>query len=316
MWPLLAQASGDDSFRNTIDSLARTPLSVVLEWVSIITVIRIVIYFAQKDVLPHRRSGSFAVGRIVSELIDAIVYAGVFVFMIIRPFFIQAFLIPSGSMVSTLRVNDFIVANKAVYRYSNPKEGDIVVFRPPKRACFPYQLDKNGEVNVDFIKRCIGVPGDVIEVRNLVLYRNGKPVDEPYKHFTAEDPPNQVITFRELSPDEVKNPDLNPPINFKLVNFNGQFWPVDYDNETINSHGWVAPEYQVDDDLTMQKLRSLPPAAIPPGYYLFMGDNRNGSYDGRAWGLVPRESIIGRSEVIWLPINHWGTTDSSPGVSK
>ena len=317
MWPLLAQAAGDgDSFRNTIDNLARTPLSVVLEWVAVVTVIRVVIYFLQKDIPVHKRSGSYALGRFFSELFDAIVYAGVFVFMIIRPFFVQAFLIPSGSMVSTLLVNDFIVANKAVYRYSDPQVGDIVVFRPPKRACNASQLDKNGEVNVDFIKRCIGTPGDLIEVRNHILYRNGKEVVEPYKHFTVPDPPGQVDTFRELTKDEVDNENFNPKIDFKLVEFNGKIMPVDYDGSLVNSNGWVAPEYEADDEPTMAKLKSLPPVPVPKGYYLFMGDNRNGSFDSRGWGLVPRESIIGRSEVIWLPISRWSRTLSNHGETK
>lgn len=315
MWPYLAQASDNDGMRNTIDSLARTPLSVVLAWVAAISVVRIVIYYAQKDVPPHKRAAGYAAGRFTSEMCDAIVYAGVFVFMIIRPFAVQAFLIPSGSMVSTLLVNDFILANKAIYRYTDPKVGDIVVFRPPKRACEPSQLDKDGNVNVDFIKRCIGTPGDIIEVRDHVLYRNGKAMNEPYKHFTAPDPPGQLNTFRELTPDERENEMVNPRIDFKLVNFNGQIWPVDYDDTMVNVTG-VAPDYQVHDEATMAKLKSLPPVPVPKGYYLFMGDNRNGSFDSRGWGLVPRESIIGRSELIWLPINRWSLTRSDPGTPK
>ena len=54
------------------------------------------------------------------------------------------------------------------------------------------------------------------------------------------------------------------------------------------------------------KARALPAEKIPPGYFLFMGDNRNGSFDGRGWGLVPRESIVGRAEFVWLPLPRLG----------
>src|SRR5262249_3941137 len=116
--------------------------------------------------------------------LDAIIYAGVFVFMLIRPFLLQAFLIPSGSMIPTLLENDFIVANKTIYRYSDPQRGDIVVFRPPAFAALPDQLDSNHEPKVDFIKRCTGIPGDLIEIHDGNLYRDGKQEPDVHKHFT------------------------------------------------------------------------------------------------------------------------------------
>ncbi len=314
MWPIFAQAHEENSTRNLIDTLARTPLSVVLQWVLAFTVLRIAIFYLQRNVPTHKRSGGYALGKFFSEVFDAVIYAGVFVFMIIRPFCIQAFLIPSGSMVFTLHVDDFIVANKAIYRYTDPKVGDIVVFRPPKWACTPSQLDANGEVNVDFIKRCVGAPGDVIEVKDNVLYRNGKAVEEPYKAFTEPDPPEQLEpkTFRKLSDDEVK---AHERVDFKFVDFNGKIWPVDI-NDTIVNMNEVAAPFQVSDEATMARLKSLPPAPIPKGYYMMMGDNRFGSFDSRGWGLVPRESIIGRSEFIWFPLSRIGKTEANPGVLK
>jgi len=318
VWPLLAQASSNDGFRKVIDNLARTPLSVILKFVLILSVVRIAIYFLQQRVPAHKRSGIYAVGHMVSELFDALIYAGVFVFMIIRPFAVQAFLIPSGSMVQTLQVNDFIVANKLIYRYSDPKEGDIVVFRPPKRGVLDQtELDADGEVNVDFIKRCIGVPGDVIEIKKNVLYRNGKAVDEPYKAFTTPDPPFQQDTFRNLTPEEVKEKEIT---DFKLVYYRGTYWPVNMEmqGDQATLVNWevasvVAPDYLAADAKTMNDLKDLPAAPVPKGYYLMMGDNRFGSFDSRGWGLVPRESIIGRSEFIWLPIAHWGRTRANAG---
>ncbi|MBI1756998.1 MAG: signal peptidase I [Fimbriimonas ginsengisoli] len=305
----MAQLDGEGT-RSLIDTVARTPLSLIVEWALLFSVVRVGLYFYLRAVPAHQRGGLFAAGRFLNESLDAIVYAAVFVFMIIRPFFVQAFQIPSGSMVSTLLVNDYIVANKLIYRYTDPQRGDIVVFRPPKRACQPWQLDAQGEVNVDFIKRCIGVPGDVVEMRDNVLYRNGKPISEAYRHLTTEDPPFQQNTYRELTPDEAK---LEPRFDFKLVKYKGDYWPVTIEGGEVNSRQ-TAKEYVPKDQLETADLLSLPAAPIPKGYYLMFGDNRLRSLDGRFWGLVPRESIVGRSECIWWPLGRWSMTRRDVGM--
>ncbi len=102
-------------------------------------------------------------------------------------------------MWPTLYVNDYIVANKSVYRYSDPTFGDIVVFRPPPEAADPEQLDEQGNVKVDFIKRCVGVPGDLIEIREGQMFRNGQPVEEWYKHLSNEPSMNR---YQEMSDAE------------------------------------------------------------------------------------------------------------------
>ena len=100
MWPLFAQVSepGTDSF---IDKLARTPLSQVLYFVAACTVVRLGLYFYLKNVVPHQRHGAYVPAKYLNEALDAVIYAGVFVFMLIRPFGVQAFKIPSGSMCSS-----------------------------------------------------------------------------------------------------------------------------------------------------------------------------------------------------------------------
>lgn len=292
MWPdlFLAQEATDITspksginWADVIDSLARTPLSKVVIFVAICTAIRLAVAPYLAKTVPHKRSGMYTFAKYVNEALDAVVYAGVFVFLLIRPFCIQAFKIPSGSMLDTLQIDDFIVANKAIYRYSEPVDGDIVVFRPPKIAATKDQLDKDGEVNVDFIKRLIGSPGDVIEIKDGTLYRNGKPVIEKY----------------------IKD---KPDYDFKIVNDNGTYKPLSISGESVNADNHTADFYRLNDFKSMDRLRKLPPAPIPKGMYLFMGDNRLNSFDGRAWGLVPREDIIGRSEFIWLPFSRWRIT--------
>jgi len=98
-------------------------------------------------------------GRWITELIVIVM-----VVLLIRAFVAQAYNIPSGSMKPTLLVGDFILVNKLVYRFSEPKRGDIVVFK--------YPIDPN----IDFIKRIVALPGEQVEVRNNQVFINGKPL--------------------------------------------------------------------------------------------------------------------------------------------
>ncbi len=331
----IAQAE-PGGFRDVIDNLARTPLSQVVAFVAVLTVVRLAIYPVLLKTPPHKRTGIFPVFRFLNEMLDAFVYAGVFVFMLIRPFLVQAFLIPSGSMFPTLYVNDFIVANKAIYRYSTPKLGDIVVFRPPVYAASKDQIGPDGQVKVDFIKRCRGLPNDVVQIKNGILYRNGVPdaADASYKHFSHT--PDNGQTFEEIPPSDVQGgmPD------FKIVHYMGPYAPwhdkyvpvITVQGQPNYDGSGIAREYAIGvsptddpsspfvgafkrrDELTseenerMSYLLNAPPAAIPPHHYLMMGDNRNNSFDGRCWGLIDQDDVIGRSEFIWLPLNRIGRT--------
>lgn len=310
---LLAQSSGSPSgIAATIDKIARTPISQIVMFVAVATVIRVALYPYLVNTEKHRRGGSYTLAKFFNEFADAIVYAGIFVFLLIRPFAIQTFYIPTGSMLDTLQLRDFIIANKMVYRYSEPKEGDIVVFKPPKRALF------QGQAESDFIKRLIGAPGTTVEIRDRVLYRNGKPVQEPYVRLA-------------------ENGRLNGGDNFKLVRYqgtrsdwNGKYIPVTWssaykafpnmEEEALAakdfSVGYVPSEGRVkspaeltpEEQKTLEELAMAPPAPVPPGFFLMIGDNRNGSFDGRFWGLIPRDSVVGRSEFIWFPFNRWRKT--------
>jgi signal peptidase I len=116
--------------------------------------------------------------------------------LFIRTFFVQAFKIPSGSMLETLQIGDHLLVNKLLYglripvygtrigTFFKPEHGDVIVF------VFPDDRSK------DFIKRVIGTPGDEIEIRNKKLYRNGKPVgDEPYAKYTEPVEPGPRDNF-------------------------------------------------------------------------------------------------------------------------
>lgn len=315
VWRVLLEAN-KNGMRSVVDGLARTPLGNVVGFLAVLSVLRVAIYPYLMRLPADRRGGEFALGKTVNEFLDALVYAGIFVFMIIRPFGVQAFLIPSGSMWPTLHINDFIVANKAVYRYTDPKDNDVVVFRPPKRAVYPNQLDTHGDVNVDFIKRLIGSPGEVVELRKGILYRDGRPdtTDAAHRHYsdcTDTLTSGECLDFTDMPAAEQAT---MTKASFKLVKYKGQVIPLNYTDTDANSGSpivlpneknasyQVAKEYEIDDPAVQRQLISEPPQPVPTGMYFFMGDNRNGSFDSRGWGLVPRDAIIGRAEFIWFPL--------------
>jgi signal peptidase I len=115
------------------------------------------------------------------EFDDSVLVAVLLVFCVVRPFVLQTFYIPSGSMLPTLQEKDRIVVLKCWYRFQPPKAGDIVVFRAPKSAYYGNPRE-NPDLNVpkDFIKRLVGTPGDRLRVQDATLYRNGQPQQEPY----------------------------------------------------------------------------------------------------------------------------------------
>lgn len=101
------------------------------------------------------------------EAIETIVWAFVLA-MIIRTFIVQAFWIPSGSMIPTLEINDRVLVAKFWNLFFPPSRGSMYVFR--------YPLDRER----DFVKRVIAIPGDTVDIKNGVVYINGNPTDEPY----------------------------------------------------------------------------------------------------------------------------------------
>ena len=107
----------------------------------------------------------------VLEFVDSGLVAVLLVFCILRPFVVQAFYIPSGSMLPTLQINDRILVSKFLYFFREPQFADVVVFRAPPLA----SVEKK-----DFIKRVVGLPGDSIAVRQEGVYRNGRRLTESY----------------------------------------------------------------------------------------------------------------------------------------
>jgi signal peptidase I len=181
-------------------------------------------------------------------------------FLVIRTFLVQAYSIPSESMEDTLLVGDYLMANNAIFgahlplvdvalpALRDPRQGEIVVFRPTY----------NDPV-IDVVKRVIGTPGDTLQMRDKVLFRNGKRVNETYAQYEAA--PDDLLESAEPGARALHLAALAPGTD-----------PNAY-QPTRNSWG---------------------PVVVPPGHYWLMGDNRDHSLDSRYKGFIPRDVIRGK----------------------
>ena len=223
--------------------------------------------------------------RGLAEILESLIIAGVLVFLVIRPFFVQAFFIPSESMENTLlghdagrsasgrpedthndSVHDHIFVNKLVYRYSHPQRGDIIVFKAPKKADGDHRFDPEHQVENVLIKRLIGVPGDTIEVKDGRVYRNGQPLDEYHN-----DKSGSLQSGFAYSIKEPMDQNLEPNFVFGTVGSRG-------DADTPGG-----------------------PQHLGPHQFWVMGDNRNDSNDSRYWGPLDDARVIGKASIIFWP---------------
>ncbi|RMG24749.1 MAG: signal peptidase I [Armatimonadetes bacterium] len=212
--------------------------------------------------------------HLIQDVAEGLTYTAIFIFLLLRPYVIQTFEIPSPSMEPTLRRGDYLFVDKASYRWRDPRRGEVAVFRPPIEA----QTVSGGPDEL-YVKRVIGVPGDVIEVIGGVLYRNDIPLDEPY------------VAERNFG-------------EFKLVRYNGELVPIVRTELGQFPGGSLYLERIPPKDLF--RVWDLPAEPIPQGMYFVLGDNRNNSVDSRYWGLVRRKDMVGRAWLRFFPLNRAG----------
>lgn len=177
------------------------------------------------------------------------------IFLVLRTFIVESFVISSGSMERTLLVGDFLLVNKTVFGspipftpwrvpgYGEPERGEIIVFRADHAP------------GLDIVKRVIGVPGDTLSMRDGRLYRNGAPQEEPY-------------VMHDPSVPDAHHPDMN--------------WQRRY-----LADGAAEEPYRPTRD-------DWGPVVVPPERYFMLGDNREHSLDSRFWGLVERQKVKGK----------------------
>ncbi len=204
-----------------------------------------------------------------------------FLVLTFRSVIFEPFKIPTGSMIPTLKIGDFILVNKFAYGVKLPfsdltigsfnldpiylfgekkvKRGDIIVFKYPK------------DPSINYIKRVVGLPGETIEIKKKVVYINGEPLK-----VKAED---SKIYMKSM--DE----------KFRDNNF--EFYKVLLKKRSFT--------YQIDKDNFFKV--NYAKRKIPKGHYFVMGDNRDFSYDSRYWGVVPHKNVKGKAFLVWLSIS-------------
>ncbi len=204
-----------------------------------------------------------------------------------RSTFFEPFKIPSGSMIPTLMIGDFILVNKFAYGFKvpfsdwftdpvyitgpeKPERGDVIVFKYPKNP------------DLNYIKRVIGLPGDTIQVIDKVVYVNDTPIESK----------------------EIDGSQIMEDMDDKFKRFNFKFFET-----RTGDHKHVT---QVDEDNIY--IANFNKIVVPEGKFFVMGDNRDFSADSRIWGFVPFENIKGEAIMVWFSLSFpwpWSEEDET-----
>jgi signal peptidase I len=192
------------------------------------------------------------------------------IFLFLRTFLIEAYRIPSGSMIPALLVGDWLFVNKLVYGptlpftnvrlpgYQEPRRNEVVVFTSPR------QVDQPEDPTPTLVKRLIGMPGDTLYMRTGVVHVNGIP--------------------RPQSASAAPNPIGDP-------NETSELFVWQHNIELRGTRFGPPPRVPTHDNWG--------PLLIPQRHYFMMGDNRYCSKDSRYWGIVPRENVRGRPMFVY-----------------
>ncbi|MBI3898610.1 MAG: signal peptidase I [Gammaproteobacteria bacterium] len=191
----------------------------------------------------------------------------ILIVFLLRSFVVEPFRIPSGSMLPSLHIGDFILVNKFSYGLrlpvinkkiipvGDPQRGDVIVFRFP------------GDESVNYIKRVIGLPGDRVVYEGKKIYVNGRLMPyEPIGQYTVQQ--NDEPQY-----SAVRNLEKLDGVEHEIL---------------LSSRVDLTP----------------PPFVVPAGHYFVMGDNRDHSNDSRYWGYVPQENLVGKAFLIWFSCDY------------
>lgn len=243
-------------------------------------------------------------------------FVALLVALLIRAFFVEAFRIPTGSMKMTLLVGDYLFVNKLAYNFKSPKyipltttriphfsiptgdvdRGDVVVFEYPGDR----DLVEPRERKVNYIKRCIGIPGDTIQILNKVIYVNGELFAEPEGRRYRENPIDSSDVQPRIFPRGARwNQDWYGPIvipkkgdRIVLTRDNLEQWEVFVAREghsaQIGGNGAIQIDGKQDSVYVVER-----------DYLWMMGDNRDDSEDSRFWGFMPVENVVGEALFIY-----------------
>jgi len=275
-------------------SAQRADFSLVL---ILITAVSGLVWAVDQALLrPRREAAGRAAGRAPEtlEVPGTVDYARSFfpimaVLLVLRSFLYEPYRIPSDSMMPTLLDGDFILVNKYAYGVrlpvvhlkvldvGAPARGDVAVFRFP------------ADPAVNYIKRVVGLPGDLVEVRNDQLIINGRPVPL-VQQGRYDDGCYQNMRIAEERLDGRRHGVLHCLSSDML-----SVPPLASCDRGI-MQGYVCNEATagINPDSGNQLMQ------VPAGHYLMVGDNRDNSSDGRVWGFVDESLLVGRASVIWF----------------
>jgi signal peptidase I len=200
------------------------------------------------------------------------------IFLVLRAFLVEAYRIPSGSMIPALLVGDWLFVNKAIYgahipfsraslpAYREPKRGDVVVFVSPYQAD---EASRGADPTPTLVKRLVGTPGDTLYMRDGLLYVNGIAQRQGFGADTTPEPglANSVDPLF----------DWQKKVGLKASRFG------------------AAPAQPTHDNWG--------PLVVPPRRLFMMGDSRYNSKDSRYWGFVPRENVRGKPLFVYYSYN-------------
>ena len=222
-------------------------------------------------------------------------------------FVVQAVKVPTGSMQNTINIGDHLLVNKFIFApgpvlpflpQREIRRGDVIVFKYPGKFQGEERFRDSSEVNderadntpykTNYVKRVIGLPGDVVEVRDSNVFINGQPLEEHV--VTAANPPDDKFETDENeggAPLKI----LNDPVAAGEKSYDVY---LDPERHRLMRH----PDGTFSGDGKF---------FVPEGHYFAMGDNRDNSLDSRFWGYVPRNAIIGRAMFVY-----WSYDESAP----
>lgn len=212
-------------------------------------------------------------------------------------FIVQAVKVPTGSMQNTIVIGDHLLVNKFIFApgprfpllpQRDIRRGDIIVFKYPGNPFNPEgdRKEDNTPFKINYVKRVIGLPGETVELKGTRVYINGQPL------------PEHIIVAK----------DVNAKAPLEIVEDTprqgNEQWDVYYFADTV-SDAREGRERRAGPE--MHFAVNGKPAKVPENSYFVMGDDRDNSLDGRAWGFVPRHLIIGRAMFVY-----WSYDESAP----
>lgn len=240
--------------------------------VIVFIITQIMHYFRKKDQELNNSKTYMTILEWADTIWSAVIFASIIMF-----FIVQAFKIPSGSMHNTLFEGDHLFVNKFIYGIHVPftdgkkllplrkvRYGDIVIFKCPQEALSDEERGKG--ITKDFIKRAIGLPGDIVEIRDKNVYVNGVLQIEPYKIYETDYTQPKIKIFK---------------------------------NQEDYQKSWEQGSF-AKSNLSIRD--NFGPVKVPPGCYLVMGDNRDKSFDSRYWGPLPYKNMKGQALIIYWPV--------------